>query len=136
MVSRLKICLKKRYVGLAILLSSVFLFSGCTLLILGGAAYFFVDGKMITHYEAPFNRTWNACEKTISDMQGIIEVDSVKENEQGKITTLIQKEKVKFEVTRKSENVTTVAILVGLMGNKHLSQMLLDKISDNLVKKL
>ena len=135
MISIFKTYLKKKFIWQVVLLSSVFLFSGCTLLILGGAAYYFADGKMITNYEAPFNQTWNACEKTITDMQGI-EVDSIKANEQGKITTLIQKEKVKFEITRKSENLTTVSILVGFMGNKNFSQMLLDQISNNLVKKL
>jgi hypothetical protein len=47
---------------------------------------------------------------------------------------MINGEKVKFDITYKSKNVTTVAIRVGLVGNKQSSQLLHDKIADNLVK--
>jgi hypothetical protein len=123
--------LKRNNFLLAILMSSLFLFSGCTLLIIGGVAYYFVDGKLITDYRAPFDKTWDACEKTITDMHGL-EMVSKKEIEHGKITTLIHEEKVKFEVKCRSENITTVAIHVGLMGNKRSSQRLHDKINNNL----
>jgi hypothetical protein len=132
--------MKKNNFWIAIFLSSFFLFSGCTALLIGGAAvgasagtYFFVDGELKTDYFAPFDKTWNACEKTIADMRGI-EVVPVKEIAQGKITTLINDEKVKFEITYKSKNLTTVAIRVGLMGNKLSSQMLHDKIGENMAK--
>ena len=124
---------KKNNFWLAVLLSSFFLFSGCTLIIIGAAAPFFVDGKLTTDYRAPFDETWHACEKTIVDMHGV-DVVSVKEIEHGKITTLINAKKVKFEITCKSENLTTVAIRVGLTGNKQYSQMLHEKIGESLAK--
>jgi hypothetical protein len=123
--------MKKNNFWLAILLSSFFLLSGCTLLIIGGAAAFLVDGKLVTDYRAPFDKTWSACEKTIVDMHGV-DVIPVKEIEQGKITTFIYDKKVKFEITHKSENLTTVAIRVGLTGNKQFSQMLHEKIGESL----
>jgi hypothetical protein len=126
---------------LAILFFLQFLFSGCAAVVLGGAAvgastagtYMFVSGELSTDYYASFDKTWSACEKTIADMRGV-EVVPVKEIAQGKIITLINDEKVKFQITYKSKNFTTVAIRVGLMGNKLSSQLLHDKIAEYLAK--
>lgn len=119
----------------------LFLFSGCaTALVVGGAAvgagtgtYFYVNGELKTDYFASFDKVWTACEKTVADMRGT-EVQPVKEIAQGKITTVINDEKVKFEITYRAKNQTTVAIRVGLVGNKLSSQLLHDKIADNLAK--
>lgn len=132
----------KRNIFCLIFLSVIlFLFSGCAALVVGGAAvsaastgtYFYVTGELKTDYNASFDKTWNACEKTIADMRGI-EVVPVKEIAQGKITTVINDEKVKFDITYKSKNFTTVAIRVGLIGNKLSSQLLHDKIAEYLAK--
>ena len=63
-----------------------------------------------------------------------IEVIPDKEIAQGTISTLINDEKVKFDITYKSKNLTTVTIRVGLIGNKLSSQLLHDKITDYLIK--
>jgi hypothetical protein len=109
-------------------------------LVVGGAAvgagtgtYFYVNGELKTDYAASFDRVWSACEKTVADMRGT-EVQPLKEIAQGKITTVINDEKVKFEITYRSKNLTTVAVRVGLVGNKLSSQLLHDKIVDNLAK--
>jgi hypothetical protein len=122
-------------------LFALFLFSGCWWLVIGGAAagagtagtYYYVNGELKTDYSAPFDKVWNACEKTVADMHGI-EVVPNKEIAQGTINTLINNEKVKFDITYKSKNLTTVTIRVGLMGNKLSSQLLHDKIADYLIK--
>jgi uncharacterized protein YceK len=126
---------------LTIILFIVVLFSGCAALVVGGAAavgagtgtYFFVSGKLSTDYYSSFDKTWSACEKTIADMRGV-EVVPVREIAQGEITTVINDEKVQFNITYKSKNFTTVAIRVGLMGNKLSSQLLHDKIAEYLAK--
>jgi len=132
--------MKRNIFGLIYLSVILFLFSGCAALVVGGAAvgagtgtYFYVNGELKTDYYASFDKTWNACEKTIADMRGI-EVVPVKEIAQGKITTVINGEKVKFDITYKSKNFTTVAIRVGLIGNKLSSQLLHDKIAEYLAK--
>ncbi len=132
--------MKRNPIALILLSIIVFLFSGCAALVVGGAAvgagtgtYFYVSGEMKTDYNASFDKTWNACEKTIADMRGT-EVVPVKEIAEGKITTVINDEKVKFDITYKSKNFTTVSIRVGLLGNKLSSQLLHDKIADNLAK--
>jgi len=82
---------------------------------------------------ASFDQVWSACEKTVADMRGT-EVQPVREIAQGKITTVINNEKVKFEITYRQKNQTNVAIRVGLMGNKLSSQLLHDKIAEHLAK--
>jgi len=121
---------------------TLFLFSGCAELLIGSAAvgagtagtYFYINGELKTDYTASFDEVWAACEKTVADMRGV-EVVPEKEIAKGKITALINDEKVKFDITYKSKNLTTVAIRVGLIGNKLSSQLLHDKITDYLAKK-
>ena len=120
----------------------LFLFSGCAAaLVVGGAAvgagtgtYLYVNRELKTDYFASFDKVWGACEKTIADLRGT-EVQPVKEIAQGKITALINDEKVRIEMTYRAKNQTTVAIRVGLLGDKMSSQLLHDKIAENLSKK-
>ena len=120
---------------------TLLLFSGCAGFLLGGAAvgagtagtYYYINGDLKTDYQASFDEVWAACEKTVADMHGI-EVVPNREIAQGTINTLINDEKVKLDIMYKSKNITTVAIRVGLIGNKLSSQLLHDKIADYLVK--
>lgn len=119
----------------------LFLFSGCaTALIVGGAAigagtgtYFYVNGELKTDYFASFDQVWDACEKTVADMRGT-DVQPAKEIAKGTITALINDEKVKLEITYRTKKQTSVAIRVGLVGNKMSSQLIHDKIAENLSK--
>lgn len=118
----------------------LFLLSGCAALVVGGAAvsagtgtYFYINGELKTDYIASFDKVWNACEKTVADMRGT-EVQPVKEIAKGTITATINDEKVKFEITYRAKNQITVGIRVGLVGNKLSSQLLHDRIADNLSK--
>ena len=136
--------MKKNSIGLFILsLFTLFLFSGCgpEALIIGGMAaggagagtYFYVNGELKADYNAPLDQVWKACEKTVADMRGT-DVVRTKEIAKGTINTKINDEKVKFDITYKSKNLTTVAIRVGLIGNKLSSQLLHDKIAEYLAK--
>jgi hypothetical protein len=132
---------RNNFLLLILSLFALFLFSGCWSLVIGGAAagagtagtFYYVNGGLKTDYSAPFDKVWSACEKTVADMHGT-EVVPDKEIAQGTINTLINDEKVKFDITYKSKNLTTVTIRVGLIGNKLSSQLLHDKIADYLVK--
>ena len=132
--------MKRNDFRVAVSLLAVLLFSGCAVLAVGGAAvgagtgtYLYIDGELKTDYAHSFDKVWAACEKTIADMRGM-EVRPVKEIAQGKITTTINDEKVKIEVSYKSKDQTSVSIRVGLVGNKLSSQRLHDKIAENLAK--
>ena len=121
---------------------TLLLFSGCAGFLIGGAAvgagtagtYYYINGDLKTDYQASFDEVWAACEKTVADMHGI-EVVPNREIAQGTINTLINDEKVKLDIMYKSKNITTVAVRVGLIGNKLSSQLLHDKIANYLVKK-
>jgi len=58
-----------------------------------------------------------------------------KEIGKGKISAMIDDEKVQISITYKAKNVTTVSVRVGLIGNKLSSQLIHDKIGDNLVRR-
>ncbi|MCX5822481.1 MAG: DUF3568 family protein, partial [Deltaproteobacteria bacterium] len=96
--------------------------------------YFFINGDMKTDYYHSFDATWNACQKTVADMRGL-DVLPEKEIGKGKISALIDDEKVQISVTYKAKNVTTVSVRVGLIGNKLSSQLIHDKIGDNLIRR-
>lgn len=131
----------KRKIGLLVLIAGIFLITGCPAALVGGAAvgagsgtYLYIDGAMKTDYYYSFDRVWAACEKTVADMHGL-DVEPKKEIATGTIHTTIDDDKVKFLVEYKAKNVTTVSIRVGLMGNKLSSQLLHDKVGDNIRKK-
>ncbi|MCL2669508.1 MAG: DUF3568 domain-containing protein [Syntrophaceae bacterium] len=126
---------KIRILGMFI---GVLLLSGCTAALIGGAAvsagsgtYFYINGDLRTDYYHSFDAVWSACEKTIADMRGV-DVQPAKEIGNGKITAMIDDEKVQMTVTYRAKNVTSVAIRVGLIGNRLASQLIHDKIADNL----
>jgi hypothetical protein len=132
--------MKRNNIWLLISLFTLFLFSGCALLVVGGAAvgastgtFFYITGELKTDYYASFDKVWSACENTVADMRGV-EVAPVREIAQGTITTVINGEKVNFDIKYKSKNFTTVSIRVGLIGDKLSSQLLQDKIAENLAK--
>ncbi len=134
--------LKRKKNGLYFLLiASFFLIAGCAAAVVGGAAvgagsgtYFYINGELKTDYYYSFDRVWAACEKTVADMRGL-DVEPKKEIGTGKISTIIDNEKVQFTIEYKAKNVTTVSIRVGLIGNKLSSQLIHDKIGDNLTRK-
>ena len=119
----------------------VFLTTGCgaELVAVGAIAgtsagtYFYVDGGLQSDFKHPYDVVWAACEKTMAEMRALT-VQPLKEIGQGQITAVINNEKVRFDVKYKERTVTTVTIRVGVFGNKTASQLLYDKISDNISK--
>ena len=115
--------------------------SGCPAVLVGGAvgagasgSYIYMNGELKTDYYGPFEKVWSAVEKTVADMHGL-DIERSKEIAQGTINAVINDEKVFFSVKYKEKNATTVSVRVGLLGNKLSSQLLHDKIADNLLKK-
>ena len=114
--------------------------SGCTAALIGGAAvgagtgtFVYLKGELKTDYNQSFDSVWKACEKPVADMRGL-DVMPAKEIGKGKIAAVIDGEKVDISVTYKAKNLTTVSIRVGLIGNKQSSQLIHDKIEENLSK--
>ena len=126
--------------GVLILLAAVCLLSGCELIVFGAAAgggvagtYAWINGELKTDYYAPFEKTWSAVERTVANLHGV-QVEPVKEISQGTINTVIDDQKVRIVVNYKEKNVTTVAVRIGTVGDKRSSQMIQDRIGDNLKK--
>jgi len=131
----------KRTHWIGLLVVGALMISGCAVAWVGGAAlgagsgtYLYLSGEMKTDYYHSFDTTWSACQKTVADMRGV-DVQPYKEIGNGKISAIINAEKVRFEVIYKAKNVTTVSIRVGLLGNKLSSQMIHDRIGENLGRK-
>jgi len=131
----------KKKMRLWLLVTGFFLISACgpEILILGGVVgsgagtYYFINGELVTDYSAPFEKVWGACEKTVADMRGK-DVKPKREIGIGSIHAVIDDENVKFSVNYKNKNLTSVGIRVGLIGNKLSSQMLHDKIYENITR--
>jgi len=133
--------MRKQRFGILLVVMVVSLISGCAAVVVGGAAagaasgtYFYINGEMKTDYYASFDAVWSACEKTVADMRGL-DVQRDKMLAKGKIEAVIDDEKVQISVTYKAKDVTTVSVRIGLFGNKLSSQLIHDKILDNLAKK-
>ena len=133
--------MRKQTNWIILVVMGAFLISGCWVapVLVGGAAagsgtYFYINGEMKTDYYSSFDAVWSACEKTVADMRGL-DVERDKMLAKGKIDAVIDDEKVHISVTYKAKNVTTVSIRIGLLGNKLSSQLIHDKILDNLTKK-
>ncbi len=130
----------KRVKWLMILMLGAFTLSGCVPLVVGGAAitggsgaYFYINGELKTDYHYSFDKAWSACEKTVAYMNAT-DVMPVKEISKGTINAVIDGEQVRFVVEYKAKNLTTVAIRVGVFGNRSASQRLHDKVADYLLK--
>jgi hypothetical protein len=133
--------MRKQRFGILLAVMGVFLISGCAAVVVGGAAagaatgtYFYINGEMKTDYYSSFDAVWSACEKTVADMRGL-DVERDRMLAKGKIETVIDDEKVHISVTYKAKDVTTVSVRIGLFGNKLSSQLIHEKILDNLAKK-
>ncbi len=134
--------MKKKAEGLWGFVAVLFLLSGCAPLVVGGAAvgtagagtYYFARGTMQTDYKYPFEDVWEACEKTLASMRAV-DVQPLKEIGRGTINAVINDEKVQFVLSYRERSLTTVTVRVGAFGDKIASQMLQDKIEDNISKR-
>ncbi len=133
--------LKKQAAVVLILLACSFSLYGCPVLVVTGAAvaggtgtYYYVEGELRTDYYFSVPAVWSAVEKTIADMKGR-DVEPDKQADGGKITAVINDEKVVFRLKYKDKDLTTLGIRVGVVGNEVASKMLHDRVADNLVKK-
>lgn len=130
----------KNAISLFGLAAVLFFTSGCVPVVVGGTAvgtgtgaYYFARGAWQADYKYPYDKVWEACEKTLADMRAV-DVQPLKEIGQGTIKAVINDEKVQITLFYKERNVTMVTVRVGVLGDKIASQMLQDKIDDNISK--
>jgi len=95
--------------------------------------FFYSDGILRTDYKASFDRVWAACEKAVADMKGA-SVEKKKKIGTGTIDAVISDEKVRLSVEYVSKNITTVGVRVGMAGNNFASQLIQEKIRNNILE--
>ncbi|MBN2282298.1 MAG: DUF3568 family protein [Deltaproteobacteria bacterium] len=114
--------------------------SGCAPLILGGVAattgvgtYIYVDGNLATDYHYSFELVWDACEAVVASMGG---TDVIREKDVGvgELSAVIDGETVKISAKYRANELTSVMVRVGFLGDKLASQRIHDMIYEHLKK--
>ena len=131
----------KNNLWLRLSLIGILLITGCdTALTVGSQTigvssgnFIYTDGYLMVSYSYPIDKVWRACEQTLADMKA----SAVEKNLKiatGKIAAIAYDEKIQILVEYESKNQSTVSVRVGLSGNNIASQLILDKITNNLLK--
>ena len=122
----------KKIICLFGVIISIFILSGCKPShIVGDSIYGYAYGYMKVEYNANFEKAWKACEKTIAAMKGY-DVIPEKSLGEGEIKSNIENDTVRFYLTYKTKDITEITIRVGNTGSKVASQLIQDKIKENL----
>jgi hypothetical protein len=90
--------------------------------------FIYTDGYLRAAYPFPFEKVWSACVKTLLDLNA---VDGEQERKiaTGKLTALIQDDKVQILVDYVEKEITSVSIMAGPSGNALASQLIQDRIA-------
>lgn len=110
--------------------------SGCIALAVGAAAgvgtYAYVEGIMKTTVEASLDRTWDAANKSVEQLQFSVKSSSKDALQAKLVARESDKTDVKIYLERKGDNLTEVSVRVGVFGDEAQSRLILDKIKQNL----
>ncbi len=98
-------------------------------------SFFFTDGTLRTQYKgADFENTWDACEKTLKDMNAL---NLVKEKKisKGTMEAVMEGENVTVSVEYVEKDLTMVEVRIGVSGNNFASSLVHKKVKENLMKR-
>lgn len=95
--------------------------------------FIFTDGSLTTNYNYPFDEVWKACEQTLADMKAT-SVEKDLKIASGSMSAVVQEEKLQVLVEYVSKSQTSVSIRVGMSGNNMASQLIHEKIANNVLK--
>jgi len=131
----------KSRILLVVLVSFISMVYGCTSAVVMGdrvmgvesGKFVNTDGTLRADYKYPLDRVWDASIKSVFDLKGT-EVFKDRKISRGEIDAVMSQEKIKITVLYVEKELTSVAVRVGLTGNNFASQMILDKIRENLSK--
>ena len=133
---------KKTFIALA-LLSVLVTATGCdTSLQVGdkvmgiqSGSFFFTDGTLRTQYKgASFDKTWEACEKTLKDMKAL-NIVKEKKISSGTMEAVMEGENVTITAEYVERDLTMVAVRIGVSGNNFASSLVHKKVKENLMKR-
>ncbi len=119
---------KIRGTGLGVLLAALLLASGCVpmmLMSLGGAAaigsYKWIEGTMEKDYPRPMQDCWNAALAACKDMNLQINTQNYTPTESTIEATQPPDTNVKIQLVARPNQITTIKVRFGLMGNQDAS---------------
>lgn len=95
--------------------------------------FIFTDGYLTTNYNYPLDEVWKACEQTLTDMKAT-DVEKNLKIATGSMSAVAQDEKLQILVEYISKNRTSVSIRVGMSGNNMASELIHEKIANNILK--
>lgn len=88
----------------------------------------YTDGFLRTTFPFSLDKVWTACDKTLTDFQAE-DIRRDRKIATGKLTALIQDEKIQILVDYLEKEVTAVSIMVGPTGSALGSQLIHDRIA-------
>lgn len=95
--------------------------------------FVYTDGYLESSYNYPLDKVWMACVQTLTDIKATA-IEKERKIASGKITAVAYDEKILILVEYTLKNQTSVSVRVGLSGNTMASQLIHDKIANNLLK--
>ena len=129
--------MKRKIIFLLFLLTGVL--AGCNAAVsmngkvmgVSSGQFIYQDGNLISNYKANIDPVWTACEKTVQELQGK-DIRRERKISAGRITAVIQDEKVSISIEYIDKDSTSVAVFVGVAGNNMASRLIHEKIADKL----
>lgn len=113
----------KKFAPLPVLLISIILLSGCAAIWLGVGAgvgigtYKYVEGNVIKEYPLEYSRAWDASNEALLNLKMSV-TSSNDEGARGQIEAVKQDgSKVVIKIKDKGQNVTSIAVKSGLLGD-------------------
>jgi hypothetical protein len=121
---------------LSILLIGIILLSGCAAIWLGVGAgvgigtYKYVEGNVIREYPIEYSRAWDASNEALLNLKMSV-TSSNDEGAKGKIEAVKQDgSKVVIKIKDKGQNVTSITVKSGLLGDAVEAEKIHNEIAD------
>jgi len=128
--------MKRMFLGLISIIPAILIITACdTSLSVGrktigirSGGFVYTDGYLRATYPFHFEKVWSACIKTLLDLNA---VDGEQERKiaTGKLTALIQDDKVRISVDYVEKEITAVSVMAGPSGSVLASQLIHDRIA-------
>lgn len=125
----------KHFFRVSILLTGIVMLSGCAAVWLGIGAgvgigtYKFIEGNLIRDYPLAYSRAWNASNSALLNLKMSV-TSSNNEGSSGRIEAVRQDgSKVTIKITDKGQNVTSIAVRAGLLGDSAESEKIHNEIA-------
>ena len=110
--------------------------SGCLALAAGAAAgigtYAYVKGELKSTFDSGLDRTWDATQQAIDDLQFTVKERSKDALQAREVAREADGTDVKVALESKGEKITEVRVRVGVFGNESQSRLIMDKIKARL----